>query len=150
MAHNLTYNKNQIHKTLDFIQKYSLLNFDFIEMGLGIVSPPHFVYYFSKKMFFTLYFISWPHLIVWLPLLLDILGKMCIAIVCYPGCDVVGFEIKRALPNQAVFLREKNVKTKNEISWKRKELLMQNKTRFSSHLKGFQLQKIVSDLKVRL
>ena len=112
MAHNLAYNKNQIHKTLDFIQKYSLLNFDFIEMGLGIVSPPHFVYDFSKKMFFTLYFISWPHLIVWLPLLLDILGKMCIAIVCYPGCDVVGFEMKRAFLIKPFFYVKKTLRQK--------------------------------------
>ena len=26
-----------------------MLNFDFLEKGLGIVSPPHFVYDFFKK-----------------------------------------------------------------------------------------------------
>ena len=26
-----------------------MLNFDFLEKGLGIVSPPHFVYDFPKK-----------------------------------------------------------------------------------------------------
>ena len=26
-----------------------MLNFDFLEKGLGIVSPSYFVYYFSKK-----------------------------------------------------------------------------------------------------
>ena len=26
-----------------------MLNFDFLEKGPGIVSPPHFVYNFSKK-----------------------------------------------------------------------------------------------------
>ena len=112
MAPNLAYNKNQVHKTLDFIQRHSVLNFDFIEMGLGIVSPPHFVYDFSKKMFFTLYFISWPHLIVWLPLLLDILGKMCIAIVCYPGCDAVGFEIKRPFLIKPFFFMKKTLRQK--------------------------------------
>ena len=34
------------------------------------------------KMFFKLYSINWPSFIVWLPLLLEILGNMCIAIVC--------------------------------------------------------------------
>ena len=28
-----------------------MLNFDFSEMGLGLVSPPHFAYDFSKKYF---------------------------------------------------------------------------------------------------
>ena len=33
-------------------------------------------------------------MIVWLPLPCEILGNMCILIVCKPGCDVVNFEIK--------------------------------------------------------
>ena len=36
-----------------------------------------------------------------LPLFCEILGKMCIAIVCKPGCDVTNFEVN--LSNQAVF-----------------------------------------------
>ena len=32
-----------------------MLNFDFLEKGLGIVSSPHFVYDFSGKMFLMLY-----------------------------------------------------------------------------------------------
>ena len=59
-----------------------MLNFDFIDKGLGIVSPPHFVYDFPTKMFFMLYSINGPNFIVWLPLLFEILGNMCIAIVC--------------------------------------------------------------------
>ena len=59
-----------------------MLNFDFLDKGLGIVSPAHFVYDFSTKMFLMLYFINWPNCIAWLALVLDILGKMCIAIVC--------------------------------------------------------------------
>ena len=37
--------------------------------------------YFTTKMF-LLYSINWRNFIVWLPLLLDISGNMCIAIVC--------------------------------------------------------------------
>ena len=59
-----------------------MLNFDFIDKGLGIVSPANFVYDFSKKMFFMLYTINSPNLIAWLPSLLGILGNMSIAIVC--------------------------------------------------------------------
>ena len=28
-----------------------MLNFEFLEKGLGIVSPPHFVFDFSRKIF---------------------------------------------------------------------------------------------------
>ena len=31
-----------------------MLNFDFLDQGLGIVSPAHFVYDFSSKMFLML------------------------------------------------------------------------------------------------
>ena len=46
-----------------------MLNFDFLEKGLGVVSPPHFMYDFSRKMFFMLYSINWPNFIVCLHLL---------------------------------------------------------------------------------
>ena len=59
-----------------------MLNFDFLDKGLGIVFPAHFVYDFSTKMFLTLYSINWLNFIVWLRLLLGILSSMCIAIVC--------------------------------------------------------------------
>ena len=35
-----------------------MLNFDFLEKGLGIVSLPHFVYDFSRKIFLMLYSIN--------------------------------------------------------------------------------------------
>ena len=35
-----------------------MLNFDFIEKGLGIVSAPDFAYDFPRKMFFMLYSIN--------------------------------------------------------------------------------------------
>ena len=70
-----------------------MLNFDFLDKGLGIVSPAHFVYDFLTKMFFMLYSTNWPNFIAWLLLLFEILGNMCIVIVYYPGCDVMDFEI---------------------------------------------------------
>ena len=54
-----------------------MVNFDFTEKGLEIVSPPHLVYDFSRKTFLTLYSISWPGFIAWLPLLLEILVNKC-------------------------------------------------------------------------
>ena len=59
-----------------------MLNFDILGKGLGIVSPGHFVYDFSTKIFFMLYSFSRPNFIVWMPLLLEMLGNICIAIVC--------------------------------------------------------------------
>ena len=55
---------------------------NFLEKGLGMVSPPHFAYDFSRKMFLFLYSIFRPKLIVWLLLLREILDNMYIAIVC--------------------------------------------------------------------
>ena len=56
-------------------------NFEFLDKGLGIVSPANFVYDFSTKMFLMLYSINLPNFIAWLPLLLEILDNMCITIV---------------------------------------------------------------------
>ena len=74
-----------------------MFNFDFLEKGLGIVSSPHFVYDFSRKIGLMLYYIKWPNFIIWLLLLLEILGNMCIVYFVYyvyfPGCDVIKFEI---------------------------------------------------------
>ena len=58
-----------------------MLNFDVLDKGLGIVSSGHFMYNFSTKMFLMLYSTNWPTFIAWLPLLLEILSNMCIAIV---------------------------------------------------------------------
>ena len=60
-----------------------MLIFYFLDKVLGIVSPAHFVYDFLTKMFLMLYSINSQNIIAWLPLLLEVLGNMCIAIVCY-------------------------------------------------------------------
>ena len=48
---------------------------------MELVSLPHFLHDFLTKMFFLLYSINWPNFIVWLLLLCEILGNMCIEIV---------------------------------------------------------------------
>ena len=75
-----------------------MFKFDCLEKSLGIVSPPHFVYYFSRKMFLVLHSINWPNFIAWLPLLREILGNISIAIVCKTSCDVINFEIYLIFP----------------------------------------------------
>ena len=80
IALNLGYNKNKLYKTLDYWSR-DILNFNFPETCPGLVSPPHSVYDFWRKMF-LLYSINWPIFIVWLPLFFEILGNMSITIVC--------------------------------------------------------------------
>ena len=58
-----------------------MLNFDFLEKGLGVVSSPYFVYDVSRKMFLMLYSINRPNFIVGLSLILEILGNIYIAII---------------------------------------------------------------------
>ena len=70
-----------------------MLKFEFLGKGLGLVSLPYFVYDFSRKLFRMLYSINLPNFIIRLPLLLEILGNMCIANVCFPSCDIIKFEI---------------------------------------------------------
>ena len=45
-----------------------------------------------------LHSITWPNLILWLPLLFDILSITCIVTVCFPGCNVKNFEINKVKP----------------------------------------------------
>ena len=62
---------NKLCKTLDYWSR-DMLNFDFLQKGLGLVSPPHFRYDFSRKIFLMLYSINWPNFTAWLFLLLEI------------------------------------------------------------------------------
>ena len=70
-----------------------MANFNFLGKGLGIVLDNILYMIFQKKNYLILYSTNWPNFIVWLPLLLKILGKMCIAIVCFQGCDIINFEV---------------------------------------------------------
>ena len=81
-----------------------MLSFDFSGKGLGIVSPAHFAYDLSIKIFLMLYSINRPNFIAWLPLLIEILGNMSIAIVCL-GCDVMDFEINHIFLIEPFFLK---------------------------------------------
>ena len=54
-----------------------------------------------------LYSINWANIIVWLPLLFEILDNICIAIVCFPGCDVMNFEINPMVLMKLLFYTTK-------------------------------------------
>ena len=107
----LVYNRNKLFKTLHYWSR-DIFNFEFLNKGQRIVFLAHFVYDFSRKMFLMLYSINWPNFIAWLCLLLEILGNMCIGIVCVPGCDVMDFDINLIFQIESFFLHEQKVMTK--------------------------------------
>ena len=47
-----------------------------IKGDLELVSLPHFLHDFWRKLFLLLFFINWPNFFVWLPLLPEILGNI--------------------------------------------------------------------------
>ena len=61
---------------------------------------------FTEAIFSVTYSINWSDLIVWLPLLLKILGNMCIAIVCFPGCNITNFETNLIFLIKQFFYRD--------------------------------------------
>ena len=92
--------------------------------GLGLISLPHFLHNFWRKIFLLLYFINWPSFTVWLPLLREILVNMCIAIVCWPGCDVMRFAVNFIFLVKLFFLYDQKVlnilRTKKAFKMKQK------------------------------
>ena len=101
-----------------------MLNFHFSGKGQEIFSTLHFVYDFSRKMFFMLFSINWANIIVGLPLLLKILGNMLIAIVFFPDCDVINFEINLIFLIEPFFYMDKKsrqnlniLRTKRDFWW---------------------------------
>ena len=58
------------------------------------------------------YCYSWSNFIVWLPLLLEILGIMFITIVCFPGCDVIDFDINLIFQIEPFFYKTKTSRQK--------------------------------------
>ena len=88
IALNLAYNESNLNKNFDHWFR-DMLNFDFLEKGLEIVPPQHFVYNFSRKMFLMSYSINWPNFIVFASWDVE---KFVYCNVCFLGCDVINFE----------------------------------------------------------
>ena len=68
------------------------IHFDSLERGLGVVSKTQFAHGLSRKIFLTLHSITWANFIFWLPLLLQILGKMFITRTPPPPARLEGTE----------------------------------------------------------
>ena len=64
---HLEMQQNELNKNSD-CWSTDMLNFSFSGKGLGLVSSPHFVYGFLRKMFFMLCSLNWPNFIAWLSL----------------------------------------------------------------------------------
>ena len=74
---------------------------------------------------------------------------MCIAIVCYPACDVIKIEINLIFLIKPFSYMAKKLGQKLKYLENGKSFWGEIKSIFSSFLKGFQLSKIASDLRVR-
>ena len=103
-----------------------MFNFDFLWKCLGLASPPPIVYYFPREIFLMFCSINWPNFIVSFSLLLEILGNMCIVIICCSVFDVINFEINHSFLIKPFFytylhnnqkLRTKTKHVKNEKSF---------------------------------
>ena len=92
-------------------------------------------------MSLMLYSVNWPTFIVWLLLFLEILGNMCIAIVCYPCCDVMSFEINLIFLIKPFFFIWPKTKTKSVLRTKR-AFLRWNKKTFFIIFKGLLVEKV--------
>ena len=76
---------------LDTVESRDMLDFWFFKKEFGTSLSTTFCgWLYKKKMCYILY---WSNFILWLPLLLEISGNICLVFVYYPVCDVVNFEI---------------------------------------------------------
>ena len=98
--------------------------------GLGLAFPPHWVYYFSRKIFFMSYSINWPSFILWLLLLLETLDNFYIATICCPVCDVINFEINLGFFIKPFFYKTKKSWQSLNISRTKKNFNMKQKAFF--------------------
>ena len=57
IALKLAYDKNKLFKTLQYLSR-DMLNFHVLDKNLEIVSPLHFAYDFSTKIFLMLYSVA--------------------------------------------------------------------------------------------
>ena len=118
IAFKLAYNRNKLFKTWYYWSR-DMLNFDILDEGLRIVSPAHFVYDFSTKMFLMLYSINWPNFIAF--------TSWDIGQYVYCNCLLTRlwrhkFQNQPDLSNQSVFIHDQKVKTPKIVSDLRERL----------------------------
>ena len=110
-----------------------MFNFHFYKKELGLE--------FWRKIFLILYSIDRMNFIVWLLLLHEKSDNICILIVIIPAYDVINFET--LVFSSSHFLHNQKSQDKNlNILRTKRHILTENKTHFSSFLKGFLLKQI--------
>ena len=80
--------------------------------GLELLFTPDFLHDFWRKSDLKLHYNDIPSLIGWMLLLLEILNNMFIAVICFPVCDVIKFEINLSFFIKPFSYMTKNVRTK--------------------------------------
>ena len=115
--------------------------FFFKKKGLKLVFLSNFLDDVWRQIFLLLHSTNWPNFNVWLLLLCEILGNMCIVIVSLPGCDVITFEIKLVFLIKSSFSSWPKIQEKNLNKLRTKRTKRSHKKHFSSILKGFQWSK---------
>ena len=102
LAYEMFCNLVSTWQTIKLLEYWSsnLLNFIFLEKGLGIVSPPNFVFNFFLKKYFSYYIlltvqISFSDFFYFLRYwaIYVCLFVYCLYIVCLQGCGFKNFEI---------------------------------------------------------
>ena len=83
-----------------------------IRKGQELFSLPHCLNDFWRKICLMLYSLNWLNFIIWLPLLLEILGKMCVVIICLPVRWRHKFLNWTWLSYQGVFLHDQKARQK--------------------------------------
>ena len=73
---------SKVIETADHLLLPHIKLFKKTKRGLELVSLPHFPHDFLRKIYLLLHPITWPNFNAWLPLLREILGNMCIVVVC--------------------------------------------------------------------
>ena len=93
-------------------------------------STTFYVWFFKNNVsHLILYSINWQNFIASLPFFLEILSNMCIAIVCFPGFDVINFE------NNLIFLIKPFLYMTRKSRQKLKYL--ENQKSFQGEIKSF-------------
>ena len=130
-----------------------------MKRGLELVSTPYILYNFWRKIFLFLYSFNWTNFIVCLHFFWEILGNICIAIVCKPGCHFMNFEIKLIFLIKPFFLygpksHDKNLnilRTKRAFKMKYKTIFiifrglsMKQKTQFFLEGESPNLSKLIN------
>ena len=90
---------------------------------LELISLPHFLHDFWREIVLTLYLINWPNFIVWLSLLLEIFGNMCILIIWCRFSDIINFEIKHSVLVKPLFNISKSSGKKSQVNSQERKIL---------------------------